>query len=382
MLSKNSTKLFSFVVPIISTLLTVLVIEVGFNLFHPIPFSIERSMYFEPNQYTGYKLKPNSTGYFRNEITAQANKHGHRDDFVPLKKPDGVFRILLLGDSFTVGANVRQSQTYAAILEKSLNDNSATPIEVINTGVGGWEPFHYAEYYEHYGRQFSPDLVLIGLFVGNDAYNQINDFDQTRTAVLGRRVSQKSKKSPFIHAKIFLYKYSNIVRLALNKGPVQRNPLRKNCSDFNEQFIEIQRYRLNNHLIRSVDQENKVKNSIYQITRVKELVDKDSIPLRVILIPDENQLNIKLQQAIVSSENFSKYDFDMPQTMLLEMFNYKGISVTDLLPFFRDDSRCLYMNDTHWTPKGHTLAATIIQNDIIRDKTSLNLSNISLGRTK
>lgn len=28
------------------------------------------------------------------------------------------------------------------------------------------------------------------------------------------------------------------------------------------------------------------------------------------------------------------------------------------------DSRCMYMNDSHWTPEGHELAAQIISDEI------------------
>jgi hypothetical protein len=49
-----------------------------------------------------------------------ANSHGHRDVEVTLEKPPGVFRILVLGDSLTVGANVRQEEAYPKVLEKHL----------------------------------------------------------------------------------------------------------------------------------------------------------------------------------------------------------------------------------------------------------------------
>ena len=50
----------------------------------------------------------------------------------------------------------------------------------------------------------------------------------------------------------------------------------------------------------------------------------------------------------------------MPQSMLRDMFDEAEIPVCDLLPYIGDDARCLYVNDTHWTPEGHSLAATVI----------------------
>jgi hypothetical protein len=56
---------FYFVIPVGSAILTVMIIELGFVIFHPIPFSIEKNMYFEADPFTGYRLKPNSMGYFQ-----------------------------------------------------------------------------------------------------------------------------------------------------------------------------------------------------------------------------------------------------------------------------------------------------------------------------
>ena len=90
-------------------------------------------MYFEEDPLLGYRLKPNSIGYFQNGIPARANSNGHRDYEI---NKQAQFRILVLGDSFTVGAGVLQDDAYPQILENMLNKNSKTIFEVINAGVG------------------------------------------------------------------------------------------------------------------------------------------------------------------------------------------------------------------------------------------------------
>jgi hypothetical protein len=359
----------------VSVILTVVIIEVGFNIFHPIPFSIENNMYFEADPFTGYRLRPNSIGYFQQAIPARVNENGHRDDAVLTERTEGVSRILVLGDSFTVGANVAEHQSYVAVLENLLNRSNTSRVEVINAGVGGWEPFQYAQYYEHYGWKFSPDLILIGFFVGNDTYNQLTDASQLLTAILGRRISRKAKSDRFIRLKVFMYKHSNIARLILNKGPTHEDIRRRNCSDFSDQYLDIQRNRLHSHLKRTKSLEDLVRNSIEQIKRIKKLAERDSIPLGAVLIPDENQINRNLQQALLTGEERSRLDFDMPQLMLKEMFTGAAIPVIDLLPYFLQDSRCLYMNDTHWTAEGHELAAAVIYENITNEKILPNITN-------
>ena len=80
----------------------------------------------------------------------------------------------------------------------------------------------------------------------------------------------------------------------------------------------------------------------------------------VALLPDENQINKELRVRIVPPNSASRYDFDMPQKQLGKVLRDSGVGVIDLLPVFREDPRCLYMNDTHWNPDGHQLAAKAI----------------------
>lgn len=339
--------------------LTLGAVELGLAIFHPVPFSIESNMYFEADPSTGYRLQPGGIGHYQMNIPAVANSHGHRDVEVTLEKPPGVFRILVLGDSFTVGANVRQEEAYPKVLEKQLKNVYGPRIQVVNTGVGGWDPFQYAQYFEHYGHQFEPDLVLIGFFVGNDTFSDFTNAGQLGTAILGHRVSKDAAARPFLKLQVFLYEHSNLARLLLNRGPAaSRTLIRKECGDFTEQYLAIQRARMPNHLRYHSAQRDKAQNAVSQIRRIKDLAG--STPVVVALLPDENQVNQTLQKRILQADQISEYDFKMPQSMLIEMFREIEIPAIDVLPAVLADPRCLYMNDTHWTPEGHELAASVI----------------------
>jgi lysophospholipase L1-like esterase len=319
-------------------------------------------MYFVADEHTGYRLKPNSEGYYQNQIPANANLHGHRDDPVTIQKPKGTYRILVLGDSFTAGSNVSQENAYPQVLESLFKANNMPHVEVINAGIGGWDPFQYAQYYQYYGHKFSPDLVLIGFFVGNDTYTGVKDVSQTNTAVLGRRVSREARQSNMIKLKVFTYDRFNLARLLLNKGPRKRNFIRRDCKDFSKRYLAVQKGRLQNHLKNSVSRREQLKNTLSQIIRIKTLANKKSIPLKVIIIPDENQINTNLQARLINNQELDKFDFAMPQSVLLTSFKNANITAIDLLPVFKKQKRCLYMNDTHWSSEGHKLAAKTIYN--------------------
>jgi hypothetical protein len=181
---------------------------------------------------------------------------------------------------------------------------------------------------------------------------------------MGRRVSRGAAESRFIESKVFLYEHSNLARLVLNRGPVENGDVRRNCGDFSEQYIAIQKARISNHLKRTEALRNRARNAVRQIARIEEAARKRGTPIEVVLIPDENQINPALQSVLIGEARMSLYDFGMPQSMLKEMFGDLGIEIIDLLPAFLEDGRCLYMNDTHWTAEGHRFAAQLIAKEL------------------
>jgi hypothetical protein len=361
--SNRYQRLFQILVPVLSLLLSIVALELGLAIFHPIPFSIGYNMYFVSDPYTGYRLKPGGTGYYQLGIPGIANRQGHRDVEVAEKKPSGVFRILVLGDSFTVGSNVRQEEAWPKVLERQLRDRYGPKIEVVNAGVGGWDPLQYAQYYEHYGYRFEPDLILVGFFTGNDTYSPLKKLEQSYRAVQGHLVSPEAAASRSVQLKVFLYDHSNLARLWLNKGPVQsENFHRKKCDEFSEQYLAIQKARLPNHLKYSDQLKQDAQDAVDQIGRIKKLAG--NVPVIVALLPDENQVNPDLQKRLIGAEDAANYDFGMPQSMLTRMFRDAQIPSIDLLPSVQADRRCLYMNDTHWTPQGQALAASIVLSEL------------------
>ena len=347
--------------PALAIVATLLALEALLALFHPVPFSTERNMYFVADPYTGYRLMPNSHGAWGPGVPADVNANGHRDVPTTVAKPDGVFRILALGDSFTVGADVLAEQAYPKMLERLLAARTGRRVQAINAGVGGWDPFMYAQYYEHYGRAFRPDLVLVGFFVGNDAYSPITRVEDTPTALAGRRVSRAAAElGPLAAAAVWLTEHSHLVRLLLQRSPEPIEVTRERCDRFPDEYLAIQRERLANHTTPDATRLALADDALRQIARIEALADADGIPLLVAFLPDENQVNPALRRALLSADEERTYDFTMPQALLTRTFAAAGVATLDLLPAFLADPRCLYVNTSHWTPEGHALAAAVL----------------------
>lgn len=113
-----------------------------------------------------YELRPNLHGTYDGKKYA-SDRFGFREDrTIQIEKPAGVRRILGIGDSWMWGSGVDNGETYLDRLDTSLRAEGLR-VETINTGVWGYNVVQQVATLARKGRQFSPDIVVIGL-CGND----------------------------------------------------------------------------------------------------------------------------------------------------------------------------------------------------------------------
>jgi lysophospholipase L1-like esterase len=108
------------------------------------------------------------------DIPMKINSRKLRDREYSQKKQEGVFRIVCLGDSVTLGWGVRLEDTFVKKLERLLNATaSSSKFEVINAGVGGYNTVQEVSFFRSEVQQLDEiDLVLL-FFTVNDAQNRL-----------------------------------------------------------------------------------------------------------------------------------------------------------------------------------------------------------------
>jgi hypothetical protein len=125
--------------------------------------------------YVHHRLVPDSWSRIEQpdfSYVQRVNKLGLRGKETTVEKPAGVVRILVLGDSFTMGKGVQDDETFAVLLEKALNErgSSACParkFEVLNGGVDSFAPVLSNIALRRDLGKFAPDLIIENLDVSD-----------------------------------------------------------------------------------------------------------------------------------------------------------------------------------------------------------------------
>lgn len=102
----------------------------------------------------GYEIIPSVSG--------QVNSLGMRGEERPAQKPEGGFRVLVLGDSIAFGVGVGAGDTFAAQLERILREKLAPRyVDVLNAGVSGYNTIQERIAYQRRAEQTNPDAVVL-----------------------------------------------------------------------------------------------------------------------------------------------------------------------------------------------------------------------------
>jgi acetyltransferase AlgX (SGNH hydrolase-like protein) len=118
----------------------------------------------------------------RRGVEFRINAIGLKDREYPAAKPAGVFRVLMLGDSYTEGFGLRVEHTMPKQAEDMLASRSCRrPVEVMNAGVSSYSPILEYLYLKERGLALDPDLVVLNF----DMTDVHDDLVRTKIGIFG-----------------------------------------------------------------------------------------------------------------------------------------------------------------------------------------------------
>ena len=180
---------------------TILNFSIFFVILFSLLFLIERVLIF-------YSTEDKDNYGFTTEFKKKYiryNKYGYRDYEYNLKKKEGVFRIIVLGDSQTFGHGIKDlNNTWVKKLEKKLIESVGnTSIEVLSISGPGWNSDTYL--YELFKKsfKFNPDLVILAYYHNDIPFPiSLNCDSSDRKITPDINIFQRSKLVSFINFRI------------------------------------------------------------------------------------------------------------------------------------------------------------------------------------
>lgn len=131
-----------------------------------------RLSWTEPDSSIGWRFTPTRQYWYFKEndhaITGRINSLGWRDFERTREKPEGAYRVAVMGDSYVEAFQVELESTFVAIAERALNSRIDRPVEVMNLGRSGMTQVEELIVLERDVLALDPDLVVQVFVPRND----------------------------------------------------------------------------------------------------------------------------------------------------------------------------------------------------------------------
>ncbi len=341
-------------------LVLVALAEILVRTFWPQP-----AFYASPGLYVvdpkvGHRMKPGLKGVLGNfaEFTTQVrvNQLGIRGPEIGPVRP-GVRRVLVLGDSFTFGMGVEEPDAFPAQLAAELG-RRGVPSEGINAGIGGYGVPDEVRWFEQYGRQIHPDVIVLGIFTGNDLQDAAPD-RPTAFVSHGELLDKAElKRSGLFH---WLFQHSQLFALVKYSlpAPVDRT-IRRTLHMPEPSAIRGLREEMALY-----DPRNRAraelggKTSEAAIRRLLALAQADHAVVVALLLPsklqaDDVEWNGALRQLHLAP---AQADRTLPNEIFLRLLARCGVPALDLTPSLSEALRHgevdFFPRDQHYTVAGN-----------------------------
>ncbi len=147
-----------------------------------------------------FELSQRSVDGVHKGLPFRTNAAGFRGPEVSRRPAPGVFRILVAGDSVTMGTGVLLPETYAARLERALNaESTGTRYEVLNIGLSGLNTRWVVDRVARTGMNHHPHLVIYGYTL-----NDIEGPDYVSTIEKGSVPAKMMRSRRFAKSRSYL----------------------------------------------------------------------------------------------------------------------------------------------------------------------------------
>jgi hypothetical protein len=352
------------VLVLLGVLVPLVLAEIGLRLAGAIlPGDYQTVSFAEAHPEFGRRNKPGAGYKKTSEYTSwiEVNSKGLRGAEIDYPKPPGERRILVLGDSFTFAEQVNQNETFSQRLEDRLTAERGTgSYRVLNAGSNSWATANELIYLAREGVRFSPDVVVVAFYIGNDVsdnYRRVATVTDAVKADLALRGADSFDGPRRILRKSELYTVFESGVLA--KLPIWGDDGGNYSSD------------------RKPPQTQADADEAWAITeklldRMRDVTESQGAKFVVMVVPTARGVAQRGDPSDKDSDDDDDEDdggddstrigFEDPHGQLAAITARNGIMTLDLLSALRKadnktKERLYYRQNAHWTAAGHAVAA-------------------------
>ena len=296
-------------------------------------------------------------------IDIHANSLGFRDREYQVSKSEDKTRMLVLGDSFVLALETPQQDTFHVRLEDRYDES----VEVISLGVSGYGLTQEFLVYQHVGRDFDPDVVLLTFYTGNDLvgnrnwpniphYSLSNEGNLT---LLDFPYGGQARLPVFLDMQpstplMRMSRVAFVVGLASRQSrqDVEDNP---NLCPYHTSV---------NYPDPSEDDWAFVEAMLIAI---RDQLEQDGTLLKVVIIPTEIEVEDSfVEEFLADCREPDWADNAQHRARLTALLQDNDISYLNLTPILRNTSQTtgtlMYIpgSDIHWTSAGHSTVANAL----------------------
>ncbi len=358
-----------------------------------------------PHPVLGWVLEPIANYHYQMPeatVAVTYNSGGWHDLEHTVSKPDGVFRILVLGDSFMEAYSVELNDAFHRRVEE-LASVTVGDTELINLGVASYGTLQEYLVFRDIGRLYQPDLVLLGFFVANDAMNNSLELETMLGAERPQRVTRpfldpreptrwtvipgdfEGAQRRFTEERAFLeaqrHKLTErLLFLRFARAGIKRiqDLVFQDGQESKPDFIDREREELAllgvNYCVEPAEYTRAWATTKRILASLKGDVEALGGQLVVFTVPALEEVSIDLYERVTT--NVAHPDKlcleEAPgHTRLSSILAELDIQLITLLPDFRTVMRengvQLYrVSDQHWNSEGHALAAERVVAELVR----------------
>lgn len=313
------------------------------------------------------------TGEFYNLISL--NNFGLHDTTMTLEKPADTLRILILGDSFPQGWQVKLEEGFPWLMEQALNAGGTQRFEVINLGVDTYGTDRQLLLYAALGWRFQADVVLLSVYTGNDVKDNsywLSSLDlgkpQERAIfTLGENGELRLHNAPEFDVATFpdVPAWAWLANMTQNQTPLPERPLPSVPRVKVETPYELE-YSVDLGLYMEPDEYWSEAWALTEalLVQVRDLVEQQGSKFGVVVVPDRRAIHTSDWDTTVSLFPFMRgYDPFAPGDRVeafLEAQNIPNLNLTYTLRGWASSNpgeRVYYIGDGHFNANGHEVAA-------------------------